>query len=186
MLLVYASGNDSKILAMGGYDRLTTTGVSHGRRSGGAILRTVRLAIILVMVFLAGCSQETPPPLDATKEAGYRDAVEQLAALVRQADAAFANHKPDDAAALIKRAELLAKRVISVPHPTVEAAQAASDLDDLYGRMLLSNRHYGYARLLFQKNLARWKYWQPPTPDSARRLKQAQDAIAECDRHIAE
>lgn len=111
--------------------------------------------------------------------------MEQLTRLVREAEAAFANHKPDGAATLIEKAEPLAKRVVSVPHPTLEAAQAASDLDDLYGRMLLSNRHYGYARLLFQKNLARWKYWQPPTPDSARRLKQAQDAIAECDRHIA-
>ncbi len=146
----------------------------------------MRPLVILVIVILAGCSSAPEVPLDATKEAGYRDAVEQLAPLVREADAAFANHKPDEAAALIKKAEPLAKRVISVPHPTVEAAHAASDLDDLYGRMLLSNRHYGYARLLFQKNLARWKYWQPPTPESARRLQQARGAIAECDRHIAE
>lgn len=146
----------------------------------------MRPSVILIMVFLAGCSSAPEPPRDPTKEAAYGAAVEKLGPLVRDADAAFANHKPDDAAALIKKAEPLAKQVVSVPHPTVEAAQLASDLDDLYGRMLLSNRHYGYARLLFQKNLARWKYWQPPTPDSARRLKQAQDAIAECDRHIAE
>lgn len=142
--------------------------------------------LVVCAVFLAGCSSAPEAPRDPVKEAWYGETLGQLVPLVRQADAAFANHKPDDAAALIKKAEPLAKRVVSVPHPTVEAAQAASDLDDLYGRMLLSNRHYGYARLLFQKNLARWKYWQPPTPDSARRLKQAQDAIAECDRHIAE
>jgi hypothetical protein len=62
--------------------------------------------------------------------------------------------------------------------------EEASDLDDLYGRMLLANRHYGGARLLFQKNLARWKHWQPQTPETARRLKQAESAIAECDRHL--
>jgi DNA-binding transcriptional LysR family regulator len=138
------------------------------------------------MVFLAGCSSVPEAPRDPVKEAWYGETLGQLAPLVRDADAAFANHKPDDAAALIEKAEPLAKRVVSVPHPTLAAAQAASDLDDLYGRMLLSNRHYGYARLLFQKNLARWKYWQPRTEDSARRFKQAQDAIAECDRHIVQ
>ena len=39
---------------------------------------------------------------------------------------------------------------------------------------------------LFQKNLVRWKYWKPQTPDTAGRLKQAQDAIAECDRRIGQ
>jgi hypothetical protein len=68
----------------------------------------------------------------------------------------------------------------------LEAAIAASDQDDLYGRMLLSNRHYGWARLLFQKILSRWKHWQPQTPETARLLKQAESAIAECDRHILE
>jgi hypothetical protein len=62
--------------------------------------------------------------------------------------------------------------------------EAASDLDDLYGRMLLSNQHYVWAQTLFQKNLARWKYWQPQTPETARRMKQAEDAIAECERGI--
>jgi hypothetical protein len=60
--------------------------------------------------------------------------------------------------------------------------EAASDLDDLYGRMLLSNRHYEWAQFQFQKNLARWKYWKPQTPDTARRMEAAETAIAECDR----
>jgi hypothetical protein len=77
-------------------------------------------------------------------------------------------------------------RLLSVPRPTLEAAEAASDLDQLYGRMLLSNRHYGWARLMFQKNLARWKHWQPQTPETSRRFQQAVSAIAECDKHILE
>jgi hypothetical protein len=64
--------------------------------------------------------------------------------------------------------------------------EAASDLDQLYGRMLLANHHYGWARLLFQKNLARWKNWTPQTPETARRSKLAASAIAECDRRLAE
>jgi hypothetical protein len=109
-----------------------------------------------------------------------------LTALNREAEGAFASGKPDQAAALIEKGQPLMARVLTVAQPTLQATIAASDLDQLYGRMLLSNRHYGWARLLFQKNLARWKHWQPRTADADRRLQQAEDAIAECDRHIVE
>ena len=56
--------------------------------------------------------------------------------------------------------------------------------DDLYGRMLLSNQHYEWAMFLFQKCSARWKYWQPQTEETARRLKLAEDEIAECNRRM--
>jgi hypothetical protein len=84
------------------------------------------------------------------------------------------------------QAQPLAKRLISVPRPTLAATEAASDLDQLYGQMLFSNRNYGWARLLFQKNLARWKYWTPRTPETAARLKRAQAEIADCDRRIGQ
>jgi hypothetical protein len=102
----------------------------------------------------------------------------------REAESLLQSGRRDRAAAVIERAEPLMGRVLAVPRPTLAATQAASDLDQLYGRMLLDNRHYGWARLLFQKNLSRWKHWQPKTPDSERRLGQAQAAIAECDRHL--
>ncbi len=146
----------------------------------------MRALVILAAAFLASCEQTPTTPRDATKEPWYRDAVEQLTAMNREADSAFAAGKPDQAAALIEKGQPLVARLLDVRNPTVEAAVAASDLDDLYGRMLLSNRHYGFARLLFQKNLARWKHWQPQTPETARLLKQAESAIAECDRHIVE
>jgi crotonobetainyl-CoA:carnitine CoA-transferase CaiB-like acyl-CoA transferase len=147
----------------------------------------VRPLAILFLALLTACeSAPPPPPRDATKEAWYGQSVEQLAALSREAEAAFATGKPDQAAALIEKGQPLMARVLTVAQPTLEATIAAADLDQLYGRMLLSNRHYGWARLQFQKNLARWKHWQPPTADRARRLQQAEDAIAECDRHIVE
>jgi hypothetical protein len=146
----------------------------------------MRLLVILAAAFLAGCEQTPAPPRDATKEPWYRDAIRQLTAMNREADSAFATGKSDQAAALIEKGQPLLARLLSVPNPTFEAAVAASDLDDLYGRMLLSNRHYGDARLMFQKNLARWRHWQPQTPETARLVKQAESAIAECDRHIAE
>ncbi len=63
--------------------------------------------------------------------------------------------------------------------------EAASDLDQLYGRMLFAEQNYGWARLQFQKNVARWRNWRPPTPETARRLKLAASAIAECDRQLS-
>ena len=146
----------------------------------------MRLLVILAAGFLASCQQAPAPPRDATKEPWYRETVAQLTAMNRDADSAFAAGKPDRAAALIQEGQPLVARLLAVPHATLEAAVAASDLDDLYGRMLLSNRHYGWARLQFQKNLSRWKHWQPQTPETARLLKQAESAIAECDRHIVE
>ena len=146
----------------------------------------MRLLVILAAAFRASCEQAPAPPRDATKEPWYHDTVEQLTGMNREADSAFAGGNSDQAAKLIEKGQPLVARLLAVPNPTLEAAVAASDLDDLYGRMLLSNRHYGWARLLFQKNLSRWKHWQPQTPETARLLKQAESAIAECDRHILE
>jgi len=146
----------------------------------------MRLLLVLASAFLASCEPTPAPPRDATKEPWYRETVEQLTAMNRDADSAFAAGKSDQAAALIEKGQPLVARLLAVSNPTFEAAVAASDQDDLYGRMLLSNRHYGWARLLFQKNLSRWKHWQPRTPETARLLKQAESAIDECDRHILE
>lgn len=100
----------------------------------------------------------------------------------RQAEDALKNRKPDDASALILKGEPVASQILAVRRPTLAAMQAASDVDDLYGRMLFSNKHYDWAEFQFQKNVARWKYWQPQTDDTARRLKDAQEKVAACDR----
>ena len=121
-----------------------------------------------------------------TKQPWYGDATQQLATINRQAEDLFKNSEADKAAALIQQGQSLQSRLVSVPRPTLEALEAASDLDDLYGRMLLSNHHYGWARLFFQKNVARWKHRAPLTPETEKRLAQANAEIAECDRHIGE
>jgi hypothetical protein len=146
----------------------------------------VRLLAILAAALLSGCAPAPAPPRDATKEAWYGKTAQQLAAMNREAESFFESGKSDQAAAMIEKGQPLMARLLAVPRPTLEATEAASDLDHLYGRMLLANRHYGWARLLFQKNLARWRHWQPRTPESARRFQQAESAIAECDRHIVE
>ncbi len=146
----------------------------------------MRLLAIAAAVLLAGCEPAPAPKRDATTEPWYSETAQQLAGMNRQAESFFESGKSDEAAALIEKGQPLMSRLLSVPQPTLEATEAASDVDNLYGRMLLANRHYGWARLLFQKNLARWRNWKPQTAESARRLQQAKAAIAECDRHLLE
>jgi hypothetical protein len=144
---------------------------------------------MLVLLVSCGPSRQPeakPAPPDPTREAWYGETVQQLSKLNAEAEQLFRRGKQDEAAALIREAEPLSKRLLGVPRPTLEAVVAASDLDDLYGRMLLSNRHYGWARMQFQKNVARWKNWRPVSEESAKRLAAAEAAVAECDRRLSQ
>jgi hypothetical protein len=150
----------------------------------------LRLLAIIAAMILAGCAPAPPPiqpsQIDATREDWYGKSVDQLAAMDLQAESWLGRGKADEAAAIITAGEPIANRLIAVPRPTLAAMEAASDLDNLYGRMLLSNRNYGWARIVFQKNLARWRTWKPQTDETARRLKLTEAAIAECDRRMVE
>ena len=139
---------------------------------------------IAAAAFLTGCESRPVEPVDGTQEAWYGRTVKQVAAINREAESDFENGKADQAAALIQEAEPLVARLLNVRHPNLAANEAASDLDQLYGRMLLSNRHWGWARLQFQKTLSRWKHWTPQTADTERRIKEAEAGVAECDRHM--
>jgi hypothetical protein len=125
------------------------------------------------------------PPPDLTQESGYGAAVEQLAGKNRKAEALLKSGKSEEAAKIITGSQPLLTRLLSVPRPTLAAMEAVSDCDEIYGRMLFANRHYGWARLAFQKNVTRWKAWKPQTAGTADRLKAANDAIAECDRRLS-
>jgi hypothetical protein len=147
-----------------------------------------RLVVSSVFVLLVGCGS-TPSVVaiahaDESKSVAYREAVAQLAAMNREAEADYKSGKADLAAKIMEQEKPLVSRVLSPPLPSLEAVEAASDLDNLYGTMLLHNKHYGWARVMFQGNLARWKHWRPITEESKRRLKEAEAAIAECDKGI--
>ena len=153
----------------------------------------MRVFLVLTAIVLAGCASAPPPPPpvekpkpDPAKEAWYEPATEELAALNRDAEDLLRRGKPDDAAALITKGQPVMNRLLTAPRPTLAAMKAASDLDDLYGRMLLSNKNYGWARLQFQKNVSRWKGWTPQTPETARRRKLAESRLADCDRALAQ
>ena len=149
----------------------------------------IRLFLICSALLAACAPAPAPvpkPPPDPTTEAWYGPVTAQLAAMNRQAAALLRAGKSDPAAALITQGQPLSLRLLAAPHPTLAAMEAASDLDHLYAGMLLGNKNYGWARLAFQKNVSRWKYWRPQTPDTAHRLKSAQDGIAECDRRLGQ
>ena len=147
----------------------------------------MRLLGLALVALLTGCAAQKPAlPADPTKEPWYGETVGQLVQLNREAENDFQSGKRDEAGALVEKGQPLMNRLLDVSHPTLEAAEAASDLDDLYGRMLLTNHHYGWARLFFQKNLARWKHWQPQTDETERRRKLADSRIAEVDKHLVD
>jgi hypothetical protein len=146
-------------------------------------------ALGLLLLGLVGCAP-APKPVEApradpTAEASYGEAVAELAAMAQDAKKLMAAGKNDAAASVITKGQPLIAKVLEAPHPTLAAMEAASDLDQLYGRMLLANKNYGWARLLFQKNRSRWVHWRPQTEETARRMRDAEAGIAECDRAIA-
>jgi hypothetical protein len=144
--------------------------------------------LLVVICMLAACTPSPPPAaapkIDPAGESWYPQTVRELGAMNRQAQELVRAGKPDEAARIIAGAQPLATRLNSAPQPPLDAMEAISDCVQFYANMLLANKNYGWARLEFQKNVSRWKSWQPQTADTGRRLKLARDGIAECDRHI--
>jgi len=159
------------------------------RRPVREYAETVRLFLILILA-LSACTPAPQPVVrpkpDPAKEAWYGETTAQLAGMARDAKAALQHRRTEAAAEIITRGQPLIHKLLAAPRPTLAAMQAVSDLDQLYGEMLLANRHYVWARMLFQKNLTRWTNWTPRTADTMRRLKEAHLAVAECDRHVGE
>jgi hypothetical protein len=143
--------------------------------------------LLFAAVLLAGCGPSAPaqaPEVDPTTEAWYSQTTERLTKMDRTADQLFQTGHPQEAAAIVTSGESLQTRLLAAPRPTLAAMEAVADLDRIYGRLLVSNGYFGSARLLFQKNVTRWKTWKPQTPETERRLQEAHSDIAECDRHM--
>jgi hypothetical protein len=152
------------------------------------MLPTRNALLILCAGLLSACSRqpaEAPAKANPVEEVWYGEVLGQVKDLRTKATRLLQEGKKDEAAAALKNAEPLVRRLLTVPSPTLEAAVAASDIDQLYARMLAGNRHYGWARMVFQKDAARWRNWTPQTEESLRRRKMAEAGMAECDRAIA-
>ena len=146
------------------------------------------LFLFSAAVVLTGCGPSAPSgpvaKADPTTEAWYAQTTDRLTKMDRGSEQLFEAGRKDEAAAIVQSALTLRDKLISAPRPTLEAMEAVSDLDRIYGRLLISNGYFGEARLLLQKNITRWRTWKPQTPDTERRLKQANDDVAECDKHM--
>ena len=146
------------------------------------------LPVLLAAVLLGACGPAPPaakaPKVDPTTEAWYAQSTEKLTGLDRAAEQYFQAGRSQEAAAIITSAQSLQTRLLAAPRPTLAAMEAIADLDRVYGKMLVSNGYFGEARLLFQKNITRWKTWKPQTPETEHRLQEANADIAECDKHM--
>jgi len=145
-----------------------------------------RIWVLCCALALAACGP-APQPVkqverDATEEDWYKPAIAELSDLARRGDVLFRKGDQDGAAALIEKGTAIEGKLLSARQPPLDAMEAASDLDQLYGDMLKTNHNCGWATQFYQKNLSRWKHWPEQTPETKRRFKLAQDAIAECDR----
>ena len=106
------------------------------------IVAIVAIVAIAALVLVSCGEPSSPAPEhDVTKDAWYGQTLQQLTEMNQKAEKDFQGGKPDEASALIEKGEPLASQLLSVPRPTLAAMVAASDVDFLYGRMLLSNRH---------------------------------------------
>jgi hypothetical protein len=142
---------------------------------------------LLGAAVLAGCGPSNnvvTPKADPTTESWYAPGAERLANLDRSAEQFLQAGRTQEAAAIVTSAQALQGRLLAAPRPTLAAMEAIADLDRIYGRLLVSNGYFGEARLLFQKNVTRWKTWKPQTPETEKRLQDANSDIAECDRHM--
>ena len=144
--------------------------------------------LILAAVLFAGCGPAAAPvessKADPASESWYGETAERLSKMDRVAEQLVGSGRSQEAAAIVTSGQSLQTRLLTAPRPTLAAMEAIADLDQIYGQMLICNGYYGSARLLFQKNVTRWKTWKSPTPETDLRLKQAQAGIAECDQHM--
>jgi len=149
-----------------------------------------RLIVFAAAAICWGCAP-APAPVetahtDPTAEAAYGQTVDQLATLTKQSQALFNAGRGDEASPILQRDQGLEARLLAAPRPTLAAMEASSDLDDLYGRMMMANKQYGWARDFFQKNAVRWKAWKPQTAETEKRRSEALARVAECERKMSE
>ncbi|MBC7925122.1 MAG: hypothetical protein H7039_05645 [Bryobacteraceae bacterium] len=150
------------------------------------MFRATYLTACVLAVACCGTAPDPEVPLktDPTATPEYKDAIQELTTRCESAETLVKARKWEAASDLLQGNQPLVSLLLSVPYPAVAAAEAVSDHEDLYGRMLLRNKHYGDARFLFQKTMVRWLSWKPETEETRRRLAKAQAWILECDRNL--
>ena len=162
--------------------------LAHRRTAGVFPMNRACSVFLIAAALLVDCGPSAPPAktasADPTTESWYADGTKRLTDLDRAAAQLFQAGRTQEAEAIVTSAQALQTKLLAAPRPTFEAMEAIADFDRIYGKMLISNGYFGEARMLFMKNVTRWKTWKPQTPETERRLKEAAADIAECDKHM--
>lgn len=145
-------------------------------------------ALCALALLLAACGSPARAPQAAAPKidrAAQRARLAELENANRAARELF--DKGDRAAAgeIVGRTEAMAIALIGGdPSPSIEIMRAVSDHDELYGRLLMANRHWGHARHILAKIENRWRLWQPQDDESRKRRSGAITLMRECEQHM--
>ena len=144
-----------------------------------------RSLIVLLFLLLSGCgSGPAPQPADPTTEAWYGATVQGLESLNRDAEEALAAKNPDKAATAVTSGLALEKRLLSVRKPTFAAAEAVTDLDRLYRTDAAGEPALRLGSTDVPEEPGAVEELAAGIDKTARRVQQAKDDIAECDRGL--
>lgn len=146
------------------------------------------LQAVLALVVLAGCESRPDPKQQAGPQidrSAQRAKLAELEGANRQAWEHFRKHERTAAGDIVGRTDALSNNLIGGdPAPSIEIMRAVSDHDELYGRLLMANRHWGHARHIIAKIENRWRLWQPQDDESRKRRQAAIELMRECDRNL--
>lgn len=148
-------------------------------------VRRIWMGLMLAVSLWVSCAapnKQAPPAADPLQSPEYRATLEQVQTLNQRAQEHWQKGERDPAAQLLKQAQPLVQRLLESRRPPLAAFEAASDFDQLYANMLMSNRHFPWARQMFMTDVVRWRNWKPETEDTVRRRKVAEAGVAACDK----
>lgn len=145
-------------------------------------------ALCALALLLASCGSPARPPQAAAPKidrAAQRARLAELENANRAARELFDKGDRTAAGDIVGRTDAMAIALIGGdPSPSIEILRAVSDHDELYGRLLMANRHWGHARHILAKIENRWRLWQPQDDESRQRRAGALALMLECEKRM--
>lgn len=146
-------------------------------------------ALCALTLLASSCSTTAPrrpepaaPKIDRTRQHAQ---LSELEGANRTAWDLFRQGQRTAAGDIVGRTDALSINLIGGdPSPSLAIMRAVSDHDELYGRLLMANHHWGHARHIIAKIENRWRLWQPQDDETRQRRAAAVALMRECDRHL--
>lgn len=146
------------------------------------------LQALCALALLASCGGDRPPAKPAAPALDRVRQRAQLAELESANRAAWDHYRQGNRTAagdIVGRTDALSIGLMGGdPRPSIEIMRAVSDHDELYGRLLMANRHWGHARHILAKIENRWRLWQPQDDESRKRRADALVLMRECEQRM--